>query len=67
MTYQFFVRYLFSKRAGALIRTIAKICIFGIGIGVMSLVIGLSVMNGFNGTIRERLLAVEPHLVVSLL
>lgn len=31
------------------------------------MVIVLSVMNGFNGTIRERLLAVEPHLVVSLL
>lgn len=37
----------------------------GIGLGVMSLVIVLSVMNGFNGTIRQRLLAVEPHLVIS--
>ncbi|MCB0387043.1 MAG: hypothetical protein KDD43_16735, partial [Bdellovibrionales bacterium] len=65
MTWKFFIRYLFSNRAGALIRTIAWICIVGIGLGVLSLVVVLSVMNGFNGTIRERLLAVEPHLVVS--
>ncbi len=64
MTIQFFLRYLFSKRAGALIRTISWICVFGIGLGVMSLIIVLSVMNGFNGTIRDRLLAVDPHLVV---
>jgi len=66
MTLKFFGRYLFSKRAGALIRTIAWICIVGIGLGVMALVVVLSVMNGFNGTIRERLLAVEPHLVIAL-
>ncbi|MCB0365655.1 MAG: ABC transporter permease [Bdellovibrionaceae bacterium] len=65
MTWNFFTRYLFSKRAGSLVRTIAWICIVGIGLGVLSLVVVLSVMNGFNGTIRERLLAVEPHLVVS--
>lgn len=64
MTVQFFLRYLFSKRAGALIRTISWICVFGIGLGVMSLIVVLSVMNGFNGTIRDRLLAVDPHLVV---
>ncbi|MBK9038715.1 MAG: ABC transporter permease [Bdellovibrionales bacterium] len=64
MTIQFFLRYLFSKRAGALIRIISWICVFGIGLGVMSLIVVLSVMNGFNGTIRDRLLAVDPHLVV---
>lgn len=36
----------------------------GIGIGVASLIIVLSVMNGFNRSIRERKFAVEPHLVV---
>ncbi|MBK9037685.1 MAG: hypothetical protein IPL83_00735 [Bdellovibrionales bacterium] len=61
---KFFLRYLFSKRAGALIRTISWICVFGIGLGVMFLIVVLSVMNGFNGTIRDRLLAVDPHLVV---
>ncbi len=64
MTYLFFRRYLFSKRAGALIRTIAWICFFGVALGVLSLIIVISVMNGFNGTIRQRLLAIEPHLVI---
>ncbi len=47
-------------------RIVAWLCILGVGIGVMSLVIVLSVMNGFNASIKNRLLAVEPHLVVTL-
>jgi lipoprotein-releasing system permease protein len=38
----------------------------GVAIGVMSLVVVISVMNGFNDQIRRRLLAVEPHLVASM-
>lgn len=60
----FFTHYLFSLRAGSVIRTIAWICILGVGVGVFSLVVVLSVMNGFNGTIRNRLLAVKPHMQV---
>lgn len=60
----FFNHYLFSFRAGSVIRTIAWICILGVGIGIFSLVVVLSVMNGFNGTIRQRLLAVKPHMQV---
>jgi len=62
----FFRHYLFSRRAGSLVRTVALVCIFGVGIGVSALVVVLSVMNGFNQSLRDRLLAVEPHLVVSL-
>ncbi len=47
-------------------RIVAWLCIMGVGIGVMSLVIVMSVMNGFNASIKNRLLAVEPHLVVTL-
>jgi lipoprotein-releasing system permease protein len=38
----------------------------GVGLGVLSLVVVISVMNGFNDSIRRRLLAVEPHLVVTV-
>lgn len=55
--------YLLSKRSGALVRIIAWHCIIGIGLGVAALVIVLSVMNGFNLSIRNRMLSVEPHLV----
>ena len=61
-----FRHYLLSKRAGALIRTVAWLCMVGVGLGVMALVVVISVMNGFNDSIRKRLLAVEPHLVVKI-
>ncbi len=60
----FLIRFLFSRRAGALIKTISWLSVFGIGIGVSSLIVVLSVMNGFNRSIRERKFSVEPHLVV---
>ncbi len=61
-----FKNYLLSRRSGALVRIIAWHCVIGIGLGVTSLIIVLSVMNGFNLTIRSRMLSVEPHLVVNL-
>lgn len=61
-----FRHYLLSRRAGALIRTVAWLCMAGVAIGVMALIVVLSVMNGFNEQIRHRLLAVEPHLVVTV-
>jgi len=60
-----FRNYLLSRRSGALVRIIAWHCILGIGMGVAALVIVLSVMNGFNITIRSRMLSVEPHLVIT--
>lgn len=66
LTWDLFRHYLLSRRAGALIRTVAWLCMAGVGLGVMSLVVVISVMNGFNDQIRGRLLAVEPHLVVKV-
>jgi lipoprotein-releasing system permease protein len=66
LTWDFFKHYLLSKRAGSVVRTVAWLCIVGVAIGVTSLIVVLSVMNGFNGSIQRRLLAVEPHLVVTL-
>lgn len=60
----FLYRFLFSRRAGALIKIISWLSISGIGIGVGALIIVLSVMNGFNRSIRERKFSVEPHLIV---
>ncbi|RYZ64948.1 MAG: ABC transporter permease, partial [Proteobacteria bacterium] len=65
LAWDLFKHYLLSRRAGSLIRTVAWLCMAGVAIGVMSLVIVISVMNGFNDQIRKRLLAVEPHLVAS--
>lgn len=65
LSYEFFNRFLISKRAGSLVKTISRISLIGIWLGVCSLVLVMSVMNGFNRSIRDRLLEVEPHLVVS--
>jgi lipoprotein-releasing system permease protein len=59
-----FRNYLLSRRSGALVRIIAWHCVIGIGMGVAALLIVLSVMNGFNLTIRSRMLSVDPHLVI---
>src|SRR4051812_48174871 len=60
-----FRNYLLSRRSGALVRIIAWHCIFGVGMGVAALIIVLSVMNGFNLTIRNRMLSVEPSLIIA--
>ncbi len=64
LSWLIFKNYLLSRRSGALVRIIAWHCILGIGMGVMALVIVLSVMNGFNVSIRGRMLSLEPHVVV---
>lgn len=64
LSWSLFHHYLLSRRSGALIRIISWVCMAGVGLSVASLIIVLSVMNGFNVTIRSRLLDVDPHLVV---
>lgn len=66
LMFDLFKHYLFSRRAGALVRTVSWICILGVGVGVMALIVVLSIMNGFNDSLKTRLLAVEPHLVVTI-
>lgn len=61
-----FRNYLLSRRSGALVRIIAWHCILGVGMGVAALIIVLSVMNGFNLTIRSKMLSVEPHLILPM-
>jgi len=66
LAWDIFRHYLLSRRAGSLIRTVAWLCMVGVGLGVMALIVVTSVMNGFNDQIRRRLLAVEPHLIVKI-
>lgn len=66
ISFSFFKHFLFSRRGGALIKVISWLCVLGIGTGMFALVVVMSVMNGFNTSIRERNLSVEPHLVIYL-
>lgn len=64
LSWTLFRHYLLSRRSSALIRMIGWLCMIGVGISVAAMIVVLSVMNGFDGAIRQRLLSVEPHLVV---
>src|SRR5687768_10938846 len=65
LIFEIFRRYFFSKRAGALVRSLARLCLFGNAISVTALILVSSIMNGFNQSQSEKLLAVEPHLVIT--
>ena len=65
-TWIFFQKYLLSARAGSLVKRISYLSIIGVSVGVSSLVIILSIMNGLNQNIYDKTLSVEPHLVVKV-
>jgi len=62
-TAEFFVglRYLRAKRQTRFVSFISFISLAGIALGVAALIVILSVMNGFEGELRERLLSMSAH------
>ena len=66
LAWHFFTHFIFSPRAGALIRRIAWLSIVSILLSVTSFLLVLFVMNGMNDSIQKRLLALEPHLYVTV-
>ncbi len=55
-------RYLFSPRRVTLISIITGISVFGVALGVASLIVVLSVMNGFSEVVRGLLVGLDPHV-----
>ncbi len=66
LSFELFKNFLFSRRSGAIVRIVAALCVLGVTLGVAALIIVVSVMNGFQGSLRDRLLSIEPHLIVSV-
>jgi len=66
MTYELFIglRYLSAKRKQAFISVTTLISIFGVMIGVMSMIVTLSLMNGFAWDLREKILGTYSHVVL---
>lgn len=58
------LRYLKARRHGVFTLLTTLIAIGGITLGVAALIITLSVMSGFHRDIREKILGIQPHLVV---
>ncbi len=55
------LRYLRAKRRTRFVSFITLISLLGIALGVASLIVILSVMNGFEGELRSRLLSMSAH------
>ncbi len=55
------LRYLRAKRRTRFVSFITLISLAGVALGVASLIIILSVMNGFEGELRTRLLSMSAH------
>ncbi|HHM06327.1 MAG TPA: lipoprotein-releasing system transmembrane subunit LolC, partial [Gammaproteobacteria bacterium] len=65
--YEVFVglRYTRAKRRNHFISFISLTSMLGIALGVMALITVLSVMNGFEKELRDRILSVVSHVTVS--
>ena len=59
------LRYTRARRENRFISFISFISIFGIVIGVWALITVLSIMNGFERELRERILAVASHITIT--
>ena len=55
------LRYLRAKRRTQFVSFITLISLMGISLGVAALIVILSVMNGFEGELRSRLLSMSAH------
>lgn len=66
MAYELFIglRYLKAKRKQTFISVITWISILGIMVGVTALIVVLSVMTGFEETLKEKILGLNAHVVV---
>ncbi len=64
MDYRFFIakRYLASRKQVTLISIITGISVLGVALGVASLIVVLSVMNGFSDVVRGLMIGLDPHI-----
>ncbi len=67
MKFEFFIakRYLLKGRKSSFISIVSLVSIVGIAIGVAALIIALSLMNGFQGDIRNKILASTAHIMIN--
>jgi lipoprotein-releasing system permease protein len=59
------LRYTRAKRRNHFISIISLISMLGIALGVAALIVVLSVMNGFQKEVRDRMLSVVSHIQIS--
>lgn len=67
MSYELFIglRYLKAKRKQTFVSLITLISIAGVTVGVTALIVVIAVMNGFKEDLRDKILGVTSHVVIS--
>ena len=61
------VRYLFALRKQSFISVISLFAMLGVAIGVGALIVVIGVMNGFSTDLRDKILGVNAHILVTSL
>lgn len=66
MNYEWWIswRYLLTKRKERFISLISLISILGVAVGVMALIVVISVMNGFDNDLRDKIIGANAHLLI---
>jgi lipoprotein-releasing system permease protein len=64
MVFDFFRHFILLNKEGSVVRRTARLSILGLSVSLSALFVVISVMTALNKNIRDRMLAVEPHLVV---
>ncbi|MFZ5562521.1 MAG: lipoprotein-releasing ABC transporter permease subunit [Thermodesulfobacteriota bacterium] len=67
MMYEVFIgrRHLMTAKRNVFVSLITLLSVVGVIIGVMALIIVIAVMSGFEADIKERILGIESHIVLS--
>ncbi|WP_031479172.1 lipoprotein-releasing ABC transporter permease subunit [Maridesulfovibrio frigidus] len=67
MKFELFValRYLFTLRKNSFISVISLFAVCGVAIGVAALIVVIGVMNGFTNDLRDKILGVNAHIIVT--
>ncbi|MDR2350342.1 MAG: ABC transporter permease, partial [Deltaproteobacteria bacterium] len=58
------LRYLRAKRRNNLLSLISVLAVGGVGLGVAALIVVLAVLAGFETSLKEKLLGLQPHVTV---
>ncbi len=67
MSFPFYIskKYTFSKKDSRFITFISTISIVGISLGVATLIIALSILNGFARTITDKIINFDSHIQIT--
>jgi lipoprotein-releasing system permease protein len=67
MRFELFIalRYLLSRRKHGFISAISLISVLGVALGVAALIVVLGVMNGFSDNLRDKILGMNAHIIVT--